>query len=117
MATPTSRTLAALRMDGWICETVEKYNSFTRQRKDLYGGIDILAFRDFEIVGVQATSDSNVSARVTKLSGLETMRLWVAGGRRLEVWGWAKKGPRGKRKLWTVRRVVMTREHFAKEAA
>lgn len=117
MTSPTARTLAALRQDGWTAEVVERFNSFTKRRHDLFGGIDILAFRDGEIMGVQATSDSHVADRVAKLSYIPELRKWVAGGRRLEVWGWSKKGPRGKRKLWTVRTVAMGVKDFATEAA
>jgi hypothetical protein len=35
--TPTQRSLAALRELGYLVEVVEKWNSFTRTRKDLVG--------------------------------------------------------------------------------
>ena len=41
--TPTQRSLAALRDLGYLVEVVEKWNSFTRTRKDLWGWADLLA--------------------------------------------------------------------------
>jgi hypothetical protein len=29
---------------------------------------------------------------------------WLSAGNRIQVWGWAKRGARGKRKLWTLKR-------------
>lgn len=102
MATgPTARTLAKLRKDGWTCAVVEKWIPQTKRRLDAFGGIDIIAIRTGETLGIQCTSQSNVSARVKKLTAEPQMKIWIDAGNRLEVWGWAKRGPAGKRKLWT----------------
>src|SRR3546814_2519291 len=62
-ASPTARTLAKLRADGWLAWVVEKWIPQTRKRSDLFGFIDILALRDGEVLAVQATSRSNVRDR------------------------------------------------------
>lgn len=98
MASPTSRSLEVLREAGWLCEVVEKWNQWSKTRKDLYGFIDILAVKRGEILGVQATSDSNVSARVKKIAEHENVGQVRESGIRIEVWGW-KKGKYG----WQVR--------------
>ncbi|HEX7325184.1 MAG TPA: hypothetical protein VF292_07505 [Rhodanobacteraceae bacterium] len=62
--TPTARTLAALRVEGWTAEVVERWNPHARVRHDLFNVADILAVRGAETLAVQVTSGSNVPARV-----------------------------------------------------
>lgn len=102
---PTERTKAKLKSEGWpLIAVVEHWNPFAHIRQDLFGFIDVLAVRDNEILAIQCTSGSNVSARLTKIRDNPAHRIWLASpSRRLEVWGWRKVGPRGKRKLWEVR--------------
>jgi len=85
---PTSRTLDALRKSGWTCQVTERWNPFAKVRQDLFGGIDLLAIRPGETLGVQATSKSNVSARVKKLYAEPKLKVWMEAGNLLEVWGW-----------------------------
>lgn len=103
MSSPTARSLAKLRKEGWVAGVVERYCSFTRRRHDLFGFIDIIAVRGDEIMAVQATSDSNIAARMKKAVEQPAFPIWMRNGRRFEVWGWGKKGAKGKRKLWTCR--------------
>lgn len=112
MGSPTTRTLALLRKEGWLPQVVEKWLGFAKVRVDLYGGIDLLAIKPGIILGVQATSSSNVSARVAKLLAEPKLKLWLQAGGKLEVWGWSKKGPRGKRKTWQVRKVALILEDY-----
>lgn len=90
MASPTQRTLGWLREQGYLAEVVERHNHFSGKKHDLYGCIDILAIRGAETLGVQATSASNVGARVAKINALEVAQAWVAGGRKLQVVGWRR---------------------------
>jgi hypothetical protein len=105
MTSPTQRSLAKLRGDGWTCAVVEHWNQFAHIRLDLFGCIDIVAVRvgNIGVLGVQATSGSNVSARVTKIKAEARAGIWLAAGNKLQVWGWAKVGARGERKLWSCR--------------
>lgn len=100
MKGPTQRTLALMRKLGWNCAVVEKWIPQTRRRLDMFGAIDIVAIRPGETAGIQCTSQSNASARIKKLQAEPNMKDWLAAGNRLMVIGWAKKGPRGKRKTW-----------------
>ena len=65
---PTQRTLRHLRRAGYpLVQVVERWNPYAKVRLDLFGIIDVVAV-GADIVGVQATSGSNVSARVRKLT-------------------------------------------------
>lgn len=109
MATsPTQRTLALLRKEGYTAQVVEKWIPQTKRRLDLFGGIDIVAVALGVTLGVQATSASNLSARVTKLCAEPKLRAWLEAGNKLEAWGWSKKGSRGKRKTWQVSKREIT---------
>ena len=76
-------------------------------KRDAFGFGDILAV-DPEGIGailIQATSDSNHSARMTKIcqDTPKAAHLWLSAGNRIQVWSWGLKGAKGKRKLWTLR--------------
>lgn len=102
MSTPTQRSLAKLRKDGWTVAITEKWNPYARIRQDLFGFIDLLAIRPEMTLAVQTTSGSNAAARVTKIRESPVALQWLAGypHRQIVVHSWAKRGERGKRKLW-----------------
>ncbi len=103
MTSPTARSLALLRADGYLAQVVERYNAHARVRVDLFGCIDLLAVKPGEaVLGVQATTASNLAARAKKALACPRLRTWLAAECRFVLHGWAKKGPRGKRKLWHV---------------
>ena len=86
---PTQRSLEYLRELGYHCEVVEKWNSFTRQRKDLWGWCDILAIRKDEVLAVQVTA-SAVADRIKKIQESDTVAKVREAGIRIEVHGWRK---------------------------
>lgn len=94
MSSPTQRSLARLRADGYLADVVEKWIPVVKRRRDLFGFIDILAIRDNEVVGVQATSGSNVAARIAKIAEHENVGAVRKAGIRIVVHGWAKRGRR-----------------------
>jgi hypothetical protein len=98
---PTQRSLDLLRKEGWLCQVVEVWNPHSRTRKDLFGFIDVLAVRGEETLAVQATSRSNISARVSKIANHENIAAVRAVGWGIQVWGWGKMA-NGR---WEVRRV------------
>ncbi len=105
---PTQRTLARLRKDGWMAAVVEKWNPHARIRQDLFGFIDIVAVKDGTLA-IQATSIPNMRAREAKCLDEklhDKVLRWKLAGNRFEVWGWALRGPRGKRKVYTLKRSV-----------
>ena len=109
---PTQRTLVYLRKEGYLVAIAEKYNSFTHTRNDLFGWIDICAIRsDYPgVIGIQTTSTSNISARIKKAMALDSFKVWLQANNTAEFHGWAKRGARGKRKLWTLRKEVVNLE-------
>ena len=113
MTSPTQRTLAKLRKEGYYAAICEKWNVFARRRIDLFGG-DILAIKEGEggPLLIQCTTAANQSHRLKKTISLSSVKTWLLCGGRFEVWGWSKKGKRGKRKLWSVSIRVVTLEDF-----
>ena len=107
MSSPTARSLELLRELGYTAKVVEHWNQYAKIRQDLFG-VDILALKPGEkVLVIQATTGANHAARRVKLQESGFDRLWVSAGARLEVWSWAKFGPRGERKTWTVRRETL----------
>jgi len=90
MSSPTSRSLKVLREEGWLVDVVEKWVPGARIRKDLYGFIDILCIRGNEMLAVQVTSGSNVSARVKKIAEHENVAAVRKAGMAIHVHGWRK---------------------------
>lgn len=90
MSSPTVRSKAFLEGRGYLVAITEKWNPHARVRQDLYGFIDLLAVKDGEILGVQTTSRSNMSARARKIAEHENAPMVRKSGMRLEVHGWAK---------------------------
>lgn len=89
-SSPTQRTLARLRADGWLAEVVERWIPGANVRKDLWGFVDVVAIKSGVTLGVQSTSGSNVAARVTKIADSPNLAAVRAAGWRLEVDGWRK---------------------------
>lgn len=94
MSSPTQRSLKYMRDQGYYAEVVERYNSFTKRRNDFAGFIDILCLGDGEVIGVQTTSYSNMSARVNKIKESELFPTVVKAGIKVTVHGWRKVGAR-----------------------
>lgn len=99
-SSPTSRSLAEMRKRGFpLVQVTERWNAFARVRQDLYGIIDVLCVGD-EIVGIQATSDSNVSSRIRKIQDSDALAHLRKANIRVLVHGWKKVGRR-----WRLREV------------
>lgn len=109
---PTVRSLKLLRENGYTAQVVERFNPYARIRIDLFGFIDICAIKDGEIVGVQTTSASHLSARYKKILEIPEAVIWLKANGRILLHGWGKKGARGKRKLWQTKEVWMTLDDF-----
>jgi len=107
--TPTARTLARLRADGWTAEVVEQTvrAGLKVWKRDLFNVIDIIAAHPQRgILGVQTTSGAHAADRKAKALDEPKLLPWLRSGGNFEVWSWEKQGARGKRKLWTLRRQV-----------
>lgn len=101
MATsPTQLSLKLMKERGYLCEITERWNPFAKIRQDLFQFIDILCLAPGEIVGVQTTSYSNMSARIKKIREHANFQRVSEAGIRVVVQGWNKKDNR-----WAVREV------------
>ena len=105
---PTQRSLAKLKAEGWTVAIVERFNIYAKVRQDLFGFIDLVAMRPTGgIVGVQVTTGSNAAAHVEKIKNEPKAAIWLASCVKIVVHGWRKVGARGKRKLWECREIVV----------
>ncbi len=103
---PTQRSLAKLRADGWLCAVTERWNPYAKIRQDLFNFIDLLAIRNDKTLAVQTTSGANLAARVEKIKSTPAAALWLESpNRAIVVHGWVKQGARGERKVWKCREV------------
>jgi hypothetical protein len=99
-ASPTQRTLEHLRKAVYpLVAVTEKWNPHAKIRQDLFGIIDVLAV-GVDILAVQATSDSNVAARITKIQDSTALAHLRQANIRVVVHGWKKVGHR-----WRLREV------------
>ena len=91
MSSPTQRTLAELRRRGYpLVQVVERWNPHAKIRQDMFGIIDVFAVGD-DIVAVQATSGSNVSKRVAKITESDALPHLRRANIRVLVHGWTKR--------------------------
>jgi hypothetical protein len=103
MSSPTQRTLKHLRDAGYpLVQVVERWNPYAGVRQDLFGVVDVLAV-GADIVGVQATSASNVSKRVAKITESPALPILRKAGIRVLVHGWRKVKGR-----WQLREVDLS---------
>ena len=109
---PSARTLAECRKRGWIAQVVERFNTYTNRRVDLFGVIDIVVITEAGILGIQATGGGNGASRRDKIHAEPRALAWLKAGARLEVWNWEKQGAAGKAKRWKVRADVIRTEDF-----
>ena len=118
--TPTQRTLKHYRDLGYIAEVSEKWIAIPRHpakgvRKDLFGFVDVVAVGHGKIMAVQATSGSNVTARVVKIKTecRDAAMEWLKSGGSIRVVGWRKLKKKVDGKNWQPKIVVVTLEDFA----
>jgi len=104
------RLLKAL---GYLPWDVEKVIPGTYKKRDLWNFVDIIAGHPVHgLLLVQATSDSNISARVRKVEGIDEalefpiLRSLLAHDVKVQVWGWSLRGPLKNKKTWHLRRIA-----------
>ncbi len=113
MTSPTSRTLALYRADGWTVAIVERWNPHVKIRQDLFGFADLLAMKPGQQpLLIQVTSGSGLSARIQKIKDQPLARVALQSGFRIEAHGWrklkAKRG--GKATQWKPRIIEVTEQ-------
>lgn len=92
MGSPTSLTINYLRSQGINCGVVERWIPQAKRRIDLLGFIDIVAL-DKRVIGIQATSFSNMSSRINKIVGEQFKEAtdWLNCGGEIQVWTWLRR--------------------------
>jgi hypothetical protein len=115
--TPTQRSTHYLRKHGYIVCRVEQRLHMPASpfpiTKDAFGFGDLLAALpaeggvEGEIALVQVTSSGNMRARQAKIAMEPLAMKWKGAGGVILLHGWSKKGPRGKRKVWTLKEEVL----------
>ena len=110
MRTTTQRSLAHARKLGWTAEVVERWIPIPKHpgggiRKDLFGAIDTLGVCSYWLgcIGIQSCSASALAVHKKTAEASEQLPFFLAGNH-FEIWAWAKRGERGKRKLYRVKR-------------
>lgn len=112
---PLQRCIVKAKNEGCIVAIVERYIPFPKpfgHRVDMFGLFDAVAVKAGVpgVMGIQACRDGDVAEHLDKTKLPEqskNLATWKAAGNRAVIWGWGKKGPRGERKLWTCREVVL----------
>jgi len=113
---PVQRSLAHLRKNGWTVCIVEKYikhpNMAFGKRIDAFGIGDLLACRGAVFEGVEICKpmialvqccSTDFAKHKEKILGIPEFAVWKAAGGEVILHGWAKRGPRGKRKTYQLR--------------
>ena len=113
---PTQRTLQYLRSRGWSAWVVEKWIERTKQRIDLFGFGDVLAFRGSVVLIVQATTQAHAAERQAKIGANEIARLWRTENRLVWVIAWRKLKGRGRRQWFPSVREWMLAGEWTEEA-
>jgi len=116
MPTPMQRTLKEMRDRGYLAEKVEQRLPIPGKfvTRDFLNFIDIIAVlpdgaisngitEAGRIVGVQTTSGTNHANHRDKILAEPKYQAWKQAGGLVLLMSWAKRGPRGKRKLWEAR--------------
>src|SRR5216683_2863225 len=108
---PLQRSKKLLEEDGWKVWRVEQWVPWPPpgHRLDMYNLMDLVAIKSDVngVLGIQCCADSGISAHVKKALENPYLSVWKGAGNGFRIWGWGKKGERGKRKVWTLREVVL----------
>jgi len=114
----TTSTLARSKKElerlGYDVAITERWNSFAHIRQDFGGFGDALAWHMEApgVLAINATTNGHLSDHIQKYLPMQNLKRWLIAGNRFEIWCWAKRGDRGKRKLWTLKRVEMKLTDF-----
>lgn len=101
---PGQRSLEWFRKQGWYAFSTSRWVQQAGRRIDFGGFADIIAYSPALgiIVACQTTTTDHQANRLSKILSLEAASGWMKAGGKIHVHGWSKRGPRGKRKLWTL---------------
>lgn len=117
MPSPMVLTLKWFRDKGGIANKTEHWNHFANKRQDLFNFADLIAILPDKkgTTYIQCTTGDNFSARRKKILANPYVRPIIKAGNHVEVFGWRKVGPRGKRKIYEARIDKITMEDLKNE--
>jgi len=103
-SSPCVLSMDLLRDRGYVVGKTEHWNQYASVRQDLFGIVDIVAFcpRRRLHVYCQTTTRDHLSEHEEKVTGTEPFWWWIQTDGIFLLHGWAKRGDRGRRKLWEV---------------
>jgi hypothetical protein len=90
-----------MRRRGYLADVTERSIPGAMVRRDLFGFGDVLAVGEREVVMVQATSASNVTSPIRKITEHQNLGAVRKGGIRILVHAWRKVGAAGVCGRWT----------------
>lgn len=107
---PTARSLALLRHEGWQVAVVERWIPGANVRADLWHFADVLAChpRERRFLLVQATTVAHIGQRLAKVRARPEAAAWLEAGGSIEVHGWCLRNGR-----WHLRRVELRPQDMA----
>lgn len=112
---PTQRTLAYLKMQGYTCGIVERWNPKIRNKKhDLFGIIDIIALSATGVIGVQSTGTDFAGHRrkLTESHAVQSALWLLTPGTELMLIGWRKVKRNTGREHYEPRIEMLRLEHL-----
>ena len=71
-----ARSRTWLQDQGWLVETVEHFNYFTKRKSDMWGWADLFCLRGKERLAVQVTSRGHRADHIRKIEESESVS-WV----------------------------------------
>lgn len=91
-----------LKKQGYSVDKAESYNAIVKRKKDLFRFIDFVGIHPTkkELLAIQTTSKSNLSARIKKAENLKDFWNWLGTGNPVVFHGWYKN-----RNRWEVKEV------------
>jgi hypothetical protein len=109
---PLQRSKKYLEDSGWSVCVVERYIKFGNmpfgKRIDAFNIGDLLAcnpgnYPNVKLVALVQCCSTGHAKHKTKILGIPEAQIWKDSGGVILLHSWTKKGPRGKRKTWTLR--------------
>jgi hypothetical protein len=104
MSSPSSRSMALLRREGYAVDVCERWLPHAGVHRDLFGIGDLVAAKAGEPgpLLVQVTTGDHLANRMAKARAEPRLHAWMGCGGRFELHGWSKREGR-----WFCRRVSL----------
>jgi len=115
---PSAMAMKELRAAGYHAAVVEQKIPYTFISRDFMNWADIIYLTESNIVGLQVTTNTGGQHTKHRAKILAEPRAlaWIKAGGLIELWSFAKQGPRGKVKKWVCRKEEITEDDFGGSA-